>query len=68
VTTIRPERTEDAPRIRHVNELAFGQPAEANLVERVRQAHAMVGVSGVAKYSEEFNEGAEAACRTISGR
>jgi putative acetyltransferase len=38
VTTIRPERTEDAPRIRHVNELAFGQPAEANLVERLRQA------------------------------
>jgi putative acetyltransferase len=36
--TIRPERPEDAPRVRHVNELAFGQPAEADLVERLRQA------------------------------
>jgi putative acetyltransferase len=38
VITIRPERPEDASRIRHVNELAFGQPAEADLVERLRQA------------------------------
>jgi putative acetyltransferase len=36
--TIRPETLEDATRIRHVNELAFGQPAEADLVERLRQA------------------------------
>jgi putative acetyltransferase len=36
--TIRPERPEDASRIRHVNVLAFGQPAEADLVERLRQA------------------------------
>lgn len=36
--TIRPERPEDAPRVRQVNELAFGQPAEADLVERLRQA------------------------------
>jgi predicted N-acetyltransferase YhbS len=36
--TIRPERPEDAPRVRHVNELAFGQPMEADLVERLRQA------------------------------
>ncbi|HYN05949.1 MAG TPA: N-acetyltransferase [Vicinamibacterales bacterium] len=35
---IRPERHEDAFGIRHVNELAFGQPAEADLVERLRQA------------------------------
>jgi putative acetyltransferase len=38
VITIRPERPEDASQVRHVNELAFGQPAEANLVERLRQA------------------------------
>src|SRR5438046_1744512 len=37
MTTIRLERPEDASRIRYVNELAFGQPAEANLVERLRQ-------------------------------
>ena len=36
--TIRPERTEDASRVRHVNELAFGQAAEADLVEKLRQA------------------------------
>jgi putative acetyltransferase len=36
--TIRPERTEDALRVRCVNELAFGQPAEADLVERLRHA------------------------------
>jgi putative acetyltransferase len=37
VISIRPERPEDACRVRHVNELAFGQPAEADLVERLRQ-------------------------------
>ena len=36
--TIRPERPEDASRVRYVNELAFGQPAEADLVERLRRA------------------------------
>jgi len=38
VITIRPERPEDASRVRYVNELAFGQAAEADLVERLRQA------------------------------
>jgi putative acetyltransferase len=38
VVTIRPERPEDASRVRQVNELAFGQPMEADLVERLRQA------------------------------
>jgi putative acetyltransferase len=38
VTTIRRERPEDVSEIRHVNELAFGQPAEADLVEKLRQA------------------------------
>ena len=36
--TIRPERSEDASRVRHINELAFGQPTEADLVEKLRQA------------------------------
>lgn len=36
--TIRPERPEDASRVRQVNERAFGQPAEADLVERLRQS------------------------------
>jgi putative acetyltransferase len=35
---IRPENPEDASRVRHVNETAFGQPAEANLVDKLRQA------------------------------
>jgi putative acetyltransferase len=34
---IRPERREDASQIRHVNELAFGQPAEADLVDTLRR-------------------------------
>ena len=36
--TIRPEKPEDASRVRNVNELAFGQPAEADLVETLQQA------------------------------
>jgi putative acetyltransferase len=36
--TIRPEKPEDAAQVRHVNELAFGRPAEADLVEKLRQA------------------------------
>ena len=36
--TIRPEKPDDASRVRSVNELAFGQPAEADLVERLQQA------------------------------
>ena len=34
---IRHERSEDASRVRRVNELAFGQPLEADLVERLRR-------------------------------
>jgi putative acetyltransferase len=37
VMTIRPERSQDAFRVRHVNEQAFGQPLEADLVEKLRQ-------------------------------
>ena len=38
MTTIRPERPEDASGVRSVNELAFGQPTEADLVERLYRA------------------------------
>jgi putative acetyltransferase len=34
---IRPETPEDLGRIRQLNELAFGRPLEANLVDRLRQ-------------------------------
>ncbi|MCM3878840.1 MAG: N-acetyltransferase [Vicinamibacterales bacterium] len=33
---IRPEQPEDSSQIRHLNELAFGQPAEADLVDKLR--------------------------------
>ena len=36
--TIRPERPEDVSRIHEVNQLAFGQPAEADLVDKLRGA------------------------------
>ncbi|HMC11216.1 MAG TPA: N-acetyltransferase [Pirellulaceae bacterium] len=36
--TIRAERPEDSAQVRYVNELAFGQPVEADLVERLRRA------------------------------
>lgn len=36
--TIREESPDDISAIRRVNELAFGQPAEADLVDRLRQA------------------------------
>lgn len=36
--TIRPETLEDASQVRQINELAFGQPTEADLIERLRQA------------------------------
>lgn len=36
--TIRPEVPGDVSQVRHVNELAFGQPAEADLVQRLRKA------------------------------
>jgi putative acetyltransferase len=35
---IRPERSEDMADVRRVNELAFSQPMEANLVDRLREA------------------------------
>jgi putative acetyltransferase len=38
VIRIRPENPEDATRVRQVNELAFGQSAEADIVEELRQA------------------------------
>ena len=38
MVTIRPERPEDATRVRTVNEQAFGQPTEADLIQRLQQA------------------------------
>jgi putative acetyltransferase len=38
VSTIRLEKPEDASRVRSVNELAFGRPTEADLVERLQRA------------------------------
>lgn len=34
--TIRPERSDDVARVRDINTLAFGQPAEAVLVDKLR--------------------------------
>jgi putative acetyltransferase len=36
--TIRLELPQDRTQVRRINELAFGQPAEADLVDRLRQA------------------------------
>ena len=38
VVTIRPERPADVASVRRINEQAFGQPAEAILVDRLRAA------------------------------
>lgn len=38
MTTIRPEESDDASQVRHVHERAFGTPAEANLVDTLRQS------------------------------
>lgn len=37
MTTIRLEQPHDYRQIRHLNEVAFGQPLEANLVEKLRE-------------------------------
>lgn len=52
VFTIREESPQDAPFVRRVNELAFEQPAEAVLVDRLRDAHADL-LSLVATEGEE---------------
>jgi putative acetyltransferase len=38
MVTIRTETPDDAAAVRHVNEQAFGQPAEADIVDRLRQS------------------------------
>jgi putative acetyltransferase len=38
MVSIREEKPEDVPGIRRVNELAFGQPGEADLVDKLRDA------------------------------
>ena len=37
MSLVRPERAEDLAQIRAVNELAFGQPEEADLVDQLRE-------------------------------
>ena len=37
VITIREEKSEDPTGIRKVNEIAFGQPAEANIIDKLRR-------------------------------
>ena len=44
VITIRPERPEDAAAVRHVNELAFGQPRPLAASRRARSASGIVGI------------------------
>ena len=36
--SVRIEKPEDIPEVRKINELAFGQPTEANIVDKLRQA------------------------------
>jgi putative acetyltransferase len=48
MATIRPERPEDASHIRHVVELAFGQRAEADLVDALRRSCGDTALSLVA--------------------
>ena len=47
---VRPERPDDVPAIRRVNEQAFGRPAEADLVDLIRErgktTRSLVAVSG----------------------
>lgn len=50
--TIRPETPADIPAIRRVNELAFGRPEEAQLVEKLRDA-AAITLSLVALQNEQ---------------
>jgi predicted N-acetyltransferase YhbS len=49
VITIRREQPGDEEAVRLVNLRAFGQPAEAQIVDALR------GVSGVARYWPEFD-------------
>ncbi len=41
MTGVRLEESRDIPRIYRVNELAFGQPGEANLVDALRNSNAL---------------------------
>jgi len=45
---VRKESPEDRAAVRRSNDLAFGRPGEAGLVDALR------GVSGVVKYRPEF--------------
>ena len=44
--SIRLERPEDASQVRQINELAFGQPLEADLVDTLRRSCTESALSG----------------------
>lgn len=50
---IRPEQPEDLTAIRHINERAFNGPAEADLVDRLRE-HSKVTLSMVAVHEAQI--------------
>jgi predicted N-acetyltransferase YhbS len=52
VTIVRAEKPEDISHVRRVNELAFAQPTEADIVDRLRRACAE-SLSLVAEYEGE---------------
>jgi putative acetyltransferase len=52
---LRPEAPEDAPAVREVHRLAFGRPAEADIVDAIRAADAAV-LSMVAVVGEESED------------
>jgi putative acetyltransferase len=51
MVVIRTEQATDIPQVRIVNELAFGQPAEADVVDRLR--HAVACVDALSLVAEE---------------
>ncbi len=52
---IRPERENDYPKIREVNDLAFGQENEGRLIEKLRQTEKFIpGLSLVAELNDEI--------------
>jgi putative acetyltransferase len=72
MTTIRVEEAQDIPQVRTVNELAFEQPAEANVVDKLREVcddyFALVadddGIVGQIVFTPAVVEGPE---RTVVG-
>lgn len=73
---VREERPGDLPGIREVNELAFGQPAEADVVDKIRNRHggllSLVAVEGErvvghALFSPAYIGGSDQDGRAVAG-